>query len=113
MPLAIPFTPDAPHQVLGVELDGVSLQLEFMWNARDASWYVDFYTAELEPILLGRRVVPDLPLWGRSRDERFPGGQLVCNDTKGTGTIPGRRELGDTFVLTYFSAEEVAAGQTA
>lgn len=111
MPLKVPFIADAPHQVIGVELDGVTLQLEFKWNARAGAWYVDFYTAELDPILLGQKIVPDLPLWGRSRDPRLPGGQFVCNDTKGTGDSPGRRELGDTFVLTYFTAEEVTAGQ--
>jgi hypothetical protein len=100
----------AEHFDLQVVLDGVSLSLEFRWNARAEAWYLDILTAEGDLIAAGRKLVIDAPLmlrgW-RDSDDRLPLGNLFVADTTSTGTRPGRYDLGDRVRLYYLDEEGV------
>ena len=109
MAITIPIVPDSPDFDFTVELDGETFALHLQFNERDGAWYVDILTAEDDPIVMGRKVVLDLPLFGRYRDERLPVGQLVAVDTSGLQIEPAYGDLGRRVQLVYTTAAELAA----
>jgi hypothetical protein len=105
----IPIRNDVEHHEFQVELDGVLFTLEFRWNARAEGWFASLFDGEGEELARGMRVVVDLPLFARMKDERWPAGFLFVQDTTGRHRDPGRYELGSSAVLLYADAAEVAA----
>ena len=108
--LILPTRTNIPHYEFEIELDGVSVRLEFRWNDREAAWFFDVLELDASPILQGRKVVLGLPLLGRFADARLPTGDLIAIDTAGTNVEPGIDELGTRVRLCYATAAELAAG---
>lgn len=108
MSVVIPITPDVPHFDFQVELDGVTYTLELRWNERDAAWYLSLLTAEEDPLVMGRKVVLDVPLWSRFKDPRVPRGLLVAVDTSQKGIDAGYDDLGRRVQLVYTPTAEIA-----
>lgn len=99
--LSLPLFNDVTHYDYSIELEGVTYQFEFRWNARDASWYLSVMTADGEPLLLGRRMVIGSDLLVRLRDARRPPGQLFLLDTSGEDREAGQYDLGVRAQLYY------------
>lgn len=96
-----------PHFDFQVQLDGVTYTLEFRWNTRQSGWFMSIQEEDETPIMSGIRVVVDLPLGKRSRDERMPSGALIALDTQDQHKDPDYDELGPRVVLLYFTADEL------
>lgn len=93
--------PNTPNQIFGVELDGTSFRMALRFNNRDGYWYLSLYTSQDEPIVQGRKVVLDFPLWARYVDPRLPPGQVLAVDTSGVGEEAGEFDLGARVQLVY------------
>lgn len=83
-----------------VELQGALFTFLFLWNSRDAHWYMTVSDSNGVPILSGRRVVVDWPLLRNVADLRRPKGEIVALDTTGEGD-PGLADLGGRVPLLY------------
>lgn len=94
---------------LRVALDGVTYILNFSWNARARSWYLDVQDSDGTPIVSGLAVVSNWPLLRRFKwNAALPGGELIATDLTGTYDAPGYTDLGTNVPLYYFTADEVA-----
>lgn len=90
------------------QLDGVTFQLDFAWNARGGCWSIMVSDAAGN-LLLRRCVRVGLSLLARFRDTRLPPGDIVVVDTSGAGAEPGLTDLGGRVQLVYLTAAEIAA----
>lgn len=107
MPISLP-APVFPASTYRIALDGVDFRLNWRWNDRMASWYLDLFEADGTPLRLGVRVVLDWPLWGRFRHPARPAGELLAVSLDGAAE-PEAGDLGGRVRLIYYTAAEVAA----
>lgn len=87
-------------------LDGSTFLLEFAWNPRDLSWYVQISDANAV-LLLVRRIAVGSALLRRFQNPNLPRGELLAIDTSGKDLDPGLADLGDRVPLLYVPAAEV------
>jgi hypothetical protein len=99
-----------PRYSIEVELDGTNFVLEFEWNDRATSWFLDVLNEARERLLTGVRIVVGFPLIARYRDSRLPKGDLSAVDTSGLGLDPALEDLGDRVLLVYTPFDEIPAG---
>lgn len=91
-------------------LDGVDFTLTFRWSQRDGHWLMDIADAERSPIRSGMLLAPNVDLLAGVIDSRRPAGKLAVLDATGALDVdPGFADLGERFVLVYFTAAELAA----
>lgn len=86
-------------------LGGKYFGLEFTWNARDSSWWLQL--SDSTGALLGtRKLVCAFPLFATSANPAMPYGDLVVVDLSGNNGNPGLQELGigQRCVLTFTDA---------
>lgn len=93
-----------------IPLDGINFGFEFSWNGRGGFWSFVLSAADGSP-LLRRRVVVGVPFTARFSDVRFPPGELVAIDSRGTDADPGLLELGadGRVQLLYLGADEIVS----
>lgn len=89
-----------------VSLSGTKYTVELRWNSRSEHWTLSLYTADGDPIVVGRRVVVGIPLFRRYRDDRLPAGTLVAVDTTDREQDPGFNDLGNRVQLVYLDPED-------
>ena len=102
----VPGFPDLPSHRMRVTLGARTYGLRFTFRARTASWYVDIYDADGEPLILGQRMSPRWsPLAGYNID--------AAPDSDGQGVIVigpdpyDRAMLGDVLRLVHLDASDV------
>ena len=107
MAYTVPCDPTLTHYDMQITLDEVTYTLEFRWNNRAGAWMMHITTEGGEPILMGTRIVIDMPLGKRSTDARMPKGVFIAVDTSERKQDPGMSDLGDRVQLLYFTASEL------
>ncbi len=101
----IPINPGVPHQSMQVDLDGVKFNLTLHWNEREGAWYFDLLDASNVPLLMGTKLVINVPLLRRMSTETKPPGEIVALDPSGNeGADPGLDDLGERVLLVYEEA---------
>lgn len=106
MAILIPTRSD-PRYSIEVELDGATFFLDFEWNDRAESWFLDIADADRVLLLAGVRIVVGFPLINRYRDDRLPQGDLSAIVTSGDELDPKFSDLGDRVQLLYTPIAEV------
>jgi hypothetical protein len=112
MPVRLPIEPSDPpdpHFDVSCALAGVQYRLEFRWNSRAASWYMDVYTETGTPIRTGIRVALGIPLGRRSVDAAFPAGVFIAHDTSGKEREAGFGDLGARVEIYFYTFDEFGA----
>ncbi len=108
----LPFTSEFPFYDFSVVLEGATYQFDVKWNQRDGAWYFDLLDEEGNAIRHGVKIVLGAALAGRvAADDRLPG-LLQAFDTSGASTDAGIDDLGSRVVVVYYTAAEVAAGES-
>jgi hypothetical protein len=102
-------TDGTPYYEFSVPLDGVTFLFEFIWNDRQACWFYNLKAADDTPLLMGRKVVLDLPMITRFKSLSLPAGDLVARDTTGAQIPPSLTDLGDRVILYYVTVAELEA----
>jgi hypothetical protein len=108
----IPLSEGAPLPFFDMQapLDGVTYTLQFRWNVRASSWYMDVLDEQSETVFLaGLRLCSDWPLAAYITGRSPPGGFVVVDST-GQGADPDVASLGVRHRLLYFTAAELAGG---
>jgi hypothetical protein len=98
------FSAQTPRWTERVVLDGTRYTLGVNWNAREGDWYVDLADGAGNPVCMGIKAVPNIPLWQQYKGAGgFPPGDLVLFDTLGNlqTATPGYTDLGQRYLLLY------------
>lgn len=98
---------DLTDYELQSQLDGITFTFRLYWNTREEAWYLDVQAEDGTPILSSMKVVVMSPLGRRSTDSRRPAGLLLAYDTSGLQKDPGKTDLGDRVIVTYFPTAEL------
>lgn len=114
MPIIVPTSRDLSSYTQRTQLDGRDYVLRFQFNQRIGRWSMDVSDQDEVPIAHGLMLLTGVQLGRGITDERFPPGVLMVIDyvaeTTQVSRDPGLRELGDRFLLNYFTAAELAGG---
>lgn len=88
-------------------LDGRRYLFELSWYPRAEAWMLDLRSSDGTSLLAGIPVRVGQDLLGPHVGDALPGeghGSLVPVDTSGSGTDPGRDDLGTRVVFDYVEA---------
>jgi hypothetical protein len=110
----IPIALSDPNQEFSAQLDGVEFVFRVLWNSVDESWYLELYTSDLRPVLLGQKICVGVPLLIDCSSTLKPAGELIAIDTENTDIDPGLDDFGEDparVQLVYLTAEDVEAGE--
>jgi hypothetical protein len=92
-----------------INLDGQDYVLSFAWNALNEYWAMEILTRDLEPIVLGIKIVVNYNLTYPYVAEGIPPGDIVCQNLIGGDAKIKRYDMGDVTELVYYSAGEFDA----
>ena len=92
---------------VGTSIEGVQYVIDGRWNTRDAAWYLDFYEADLTPIIFGIKVVLGCYLGRRCNHAIFRNGVLVAVDLSGQRLDATYDDLGTRVVLEWIPVLEL------
>lgn len=83
--------------------------LDFSFNSRMGSWFLDVSDANGSPIVTSIRLIPNRNLLAQFSDTRLPPGVLFVNDSSGNAIEPGVGELGEgqRCQLVFFTPAEL------
>lgn len=98
-----------PAAIQSVTLDGVQFRLRLTYRYRCAAWYLDLWTLDMTPLLLGQRLAAG---WSPTAGYDLvdgPDGWLYVRGADGYD----RADLGSGLVLLYFSQAEMEAAAAA
>jgi hypothetical protein len=114
MPLRIdiPLSEGTPLPFFDMQapLEGVTYTLQFRWNVRNSSWYMNVLDEQSETVFIaGIRLVSNWPLAAYNTG-RSPPGSFVVVDTGGEGADADISSLGIRHLLLYFTAAELGLG---
>lgn len=87
-------------------LDKETFKLRFQYMFRQDRWYIYLYDALENPLVMGKKMVIDFPLFEYNIKSGMPKGQLILFDTSGTGEECGFADLGNRCKLYYLEYSE-------
>lgn len=91
-----------------ITLGDQTLSLRLDWNGRGQHWYLDVLQADETPIVLGRKVVPALPLLYSHRAlAQIQGDFILIPETDTAPEYPTFEGLGTTHNLYWLDADEL------
>jgi len=89
-----------------IEIDGVNYIFTFQWNALNEYWSMNIYNTELEPIVLGIKVVTQFNLTQQIVQTGMPLGDILCQNVIGVFEKIQRNDMGETNELVYYEEGE-------
>lgn len=105
----IPFKNDPSQWQEQINLDGQEYVLSFAWNALNEYWSMDILTRDLDPLVLGIKIVVNYNLTYPYRAEGITQGDIVCQNLIGGDAKIQRYDMGDVTQLVYYSLSELIA----
>jgi hypothetical protein len=111
MPVELPIASLTANWSESVALDGVVYRLTFKWNTRSQSWSMTIAEDDGTPIVSGIKILPQISLLQRHKDERLPKGVLYAFDVieGDNAERPTRTQLGNKLKLIYTTRAELEA----
>lgn len=95
------------NYTFAVQLDGTTFNFEFNWNDRQGAWFFNLLDIANTPLLMGRKVVLNLPMISEFVDPAFPLGDLMATDNSGQNIPPGLTDLGSRVIMVYFAQADL------
>ena len=87
-----------------IDLDGTFYRLQYRWNPRDSSWYLDVATDAGVSTARGLRLVIGTDILAAHQSQgvdNIPQGVLSVVDTSGNGIEAERADIGVRVIVTY------------
>lgn len=112
MPLSLN-VPSNPHTTYNVSLEGVKYFFTYRWNVRQEIWYLDVFTSNRIPIVIGAALLEATDLLRRVTSYS-PKGLLTIIKNSETTAKPNRFNIGvgKDYELIYFTESEVNANRS-
>lgn len=107
MPTQIPLVPGDPNYRLETTIDGVPYIMDMRWNSRDAAHYMDLYTEDETPIVLGLKLVLGVYLGRYINHTLFRNGAFVMVDTSGQRRDATLDDIGARVQLIRYTIPEI------
>lgn len=100
--------PVAPSAFYSVAIEQNSYQFTFRWQTRGRCWYLSITNSDGGYLCKGTKLVPNMNLLRRNKDNSPLGSLYVVKRTQDTTQIPGRSNIGPNkdFELMYYGVEE-------
>lgn len=106
MSLRIPIEPGLTNFDFEIELDAVLFNFSVYWNDRESHWYFDLRNEDLEPLILGAKLVLNYDMLQDYNDVTFPAGAIYyIRETK--DAIETADNLGIDYNIYYFTEAEL------
>ena len=103
----LPIDPTVVRQSMRVRLGDRTFIVRTDWRERTGAHYLSLYTADDQPIVLGRRLrIGGFPLAGLV-DTRGPDGVLSVVAQSAPSTPPGPTELGARVQIVFVAGDEM------
>lgn len=102
--LELPAFPEDPQVNYEVALDGTTFRLQYRYNNRDQSVYLDLFDLTGAPIRYGIRLVSDYPLFRQIALAGRPEGELFVSATSANFDPPTFEQLGTDAIIIYNEA---------
>lgn len=107
----IPTSQTLPSFRERVQLDGVTFQFRFRFNARLSAWFFDVEDETGVPLVLARKVVIDWPFLRQNQHTAgIPAGHILAFDTTLRDIRPLLDDFGTRVLLGYLDQAERLAG---
>ncbi len=90
----IPVDPTLVSQSMRTALAGVVFNLDFFYNARSDTWYMNIKDDDGNDLVAGIKMVPDVGLIERFGREDLPQGEIYAFASSGLDTPPDRDSFG-------------------
>lgn len=102
-------TPSQASSSYKVSLEGQSYKLYQRFNTRTQSWYLDVYNSDNSPLVLGRKLLPEVPIIVRNLDLMPKGNLTVVQNKSSLATSITRDNLGEgkDYELNYYTLEDL------
>lgn len=97
---------DPPQWRQDIELDGETFILTFQWNTLNEFWSMNIYDQDLEPIVLGIKIVTQWDLTEQIVRAEMPSGEILCLNIIGGFDKIERYDMGRTNKLVYVSEDD-------
>lgn len=109
MPVEIPIASLNAVWSESISLDQVVYRLTFRWNLRSQSWSMTISEDDGTPIVTGIKILPQISLLQRHKDERLPPGVLYAFDVieGDEAERPTKSQLGNKLKLIYTTRAEL------
>lgn len=91
-----------------VELNGETFILAFQWNALNEYWSMNIFNRDLEPIVLGVKLVTQYNLTEQLVQSGMPLGDILCQNIVGGFEKIERNDMGETNELVFYAEGELA-----
>ncbi|CAJ1226676.1 phage baseplate plug protein [Lactiplantibacillus xiangfangensis] len=91
---------DLPEQ-FELDIDDVTYNFGINYNEVGDFYTVDLYDEDMEPIVLGEKMVLDHPLWNSYADKRLPLRDIVPMDESGQAKAVNSETLGKIVFLFF------------
>lgn len=85
-----------------VELNNETFILTYAWNALNKYWSLSIYNRDLEPIVLGIKIVTQFNLTEQIVKSGMPLGDILCHNISGTFQKIERNDMGLTNELVFY-----------
>lgn len=95
----IPIDVDDLPEIFEIELADITFNFGVSYNAVGDFFMVDLYDEDLNPIVLGEKLVLNHRLWAYVNDDRLPAVDLVPMDESGQSTAVNAETFGRTVFL--------------
>lgn len=105
----LPTFVDTGNYEYTVDLDGVVFALRFLYNSRDAHWYIDLSSEAGVPLRSGIKLTTGNPLLLGWRALTRPAGEIFMIDPSGLEREADFSAIGVDVFLTYLDESELAA----
>lgn len=78
------------------------------YNSRTKSWYLDVFNSSGETLVLGRKLLPNVPLITRNRDLMFGGNMTVFQLEGSKAQVIDRNNVGldKDYSIVYYTLED-------
>jgi hypothetical protein len=97
-----------------IALDGTIYELDFSWNTREATWYMDILNSDgSEMILMGLKLVPNYRILAQYRHLiALPPGEILLVDQSqdNQNSVVTYDNFGSRYKLLYVTKAEVPVG---
>lgn len=86
-----------------IELNGVNFILTFSWNVFNEFWSMNIYDIDLNPIVLGIKIVTQWNLTEQIVQDNMPINDIICQNIVGEFQKIERYDMGRTNELVYLN----------
>ncbi len=105
--IILPIVRNSTSFITDVVLSNKVYKLKYVYNVRDAAWFLSISKQDDTALLNGVKIVVSWELLSKFKDEELPPGELFVLDKTGTGLPIEKNDLGARVELIYLNESDI------